>query len=101
MCSAPRADLPCHVVAVLLGPEPAPAVPEEPGSLRAEDSARRRIAVRHMDAGDLVVTVVGEARLAGEAGVYGRGGVTPLGQPAHRGRRRVVAVVAAHVEHPT
>src|SRR5438270_630933 len=47
-----------RVVAVLLGPEEAPSVAAQARHLRAEDPADRRIAVRDVRAGNLVVAVV-------------------------------------------
>src|SRR4051812_28918996 len=55
-------DLIRRVVAVLRGPEPPPAAVEQPRDLGAEDAARARVAVGDVDAGDLVVPVVLEAR---------------------------------------
>src|SRR6266446_9477961 len=53
-----REDFPGEVVAVLLAPEPTPAVLPHPWDLRAEDPVDRRIAVRDVHARDLVVAVV-------------------------------------------
>jgi hypothetical protein len=55
-------ELPGDVVAVLRGPERSPAVAEGAGDLRAQDAAPAGVPVRDVDAGDLVVAVVLEAR---------------------------------------
>src|SRR5207245_10738159 len=57
-----RKDLERHVVAVLLGVEHAPGAVERPRLFGAEDSVRRRVAVGHVNPGDLVVAVVLEPR---------------------------------------
>src|SRR5262245_52760535 len=83
-------DLPGEVVAVLLCVEPAPlaAVPQV-RNLGAEESLRAGIAVRDMDAGDLVVALV-RAEAAGRR-VERRRRIAPLSEPAHRlEARRVV-----------
>src|SRR2546430_14170555 len=82
--------LPGDVVAVLLRPEPAPAVVSKVRKLRAEDSVDRRVAVRDVRPGDLVVAVV-LAKTAARR-VAGGGGIAPLCQPADRLVVRIGAV---------
>src|SRR5262249_60866428 len=73
-------DLPREVVAVLLVPEQPPAVLERLRFLGPQDAADRRVAVGHVDAGDLVVALVVETVAErGEHVVLGRRRVTALG----------------------
>src|SRR5882724_6376231 len=90
-----REDFPGEVVAVLLAPEPTPAVLPHPWDLRAEDPVDRRIAVRDVHARDLVVAVV-LARPA-DRRVDRRGGIASLGEPADR--LRSTRVVDGDVEY--
>ena len=77
-------DLERLIVAMLLSVEGAPAEMEQPRQLGTQQAADPRIAVRHMDAGDLVVALVLEPAAAGEAGIDGRGGIAAQRQDAHR-----------------
>src|SRR2546425_1583537 len=72
-------DLKGGVVAVLLAPEPAPAVVEHVRDLRPQDSANRRVSIGNVDARDLVVAVV--LAESSVRGVEGRGGIAPFGEP--------------------
>src|SRR5215475_13066929 len=85
-------DLPREVVAVLLCVEPAPfAAAPEIRNLGAEQAVRAGIAVRDMDAGDLVVALV--LPEAAGRGVERRGWIAALGEPAHRLVGRVGVVL--------
>src|SRR4051812_9711117 len=77
-------DLPGHVVAVLLRVEDAPAGVERRRELRPEHAADARVAVRYVDAGDLVVALVLEALRAAQRGVDRRRHVAALRDRAHR-----------------
>ena len=57
-----RHDLERLIVAVLLSVEHAPAEAERPGEFRAKQAINCRITVSDVDAGDLVVPIVLEAR---------------------------------------
>src|SRR6266542_327560 len=89
-------DLPGEVVAVLLRPEHAPRAVERRRRVRADQARHRRVAVAHVDAGDLVVALVLEAGRAGQPDVDGGRLVASLAEPAHR--HRTVAVVVIDVE---
>src|SRR6266536_1708121 len=82
----PLQHLPRRVLAVLLRIEEAPAVLERRRHLRAEQSGGGGIAVRNVDAGDLVVAVVLEAGVldGAEAGIDGRQRISALGEEADR-----------------
>src|SRR6185437_9555161 len=88
-------DLPCEVVAVLLGVEPAPFVAAVPQirDLSPEQAFRAGIPVRDVHTGDLVVAFV----LAEAAGrrVERRRRVAALGEPPHR--LQACRVVLRHV----
>src|SRR5262249_8148113 len=75
-------DFPGDVVAVLLGPEQTPAVVTEARHLGAEDAVRARVAVREVDTGDLVVTLVLPEAAIGR--VERRRDVATLGEEADR-----------------
>src|SRR5262249_31094962 len=92
-------DLPGDVVAVLAGVEDTPAVVERVRTRGAEQAARRRVTVGDVDAGDLVVAVVLEARRALQARVDRRGRIAALGDDPE-GTVRRVRIVLAHVEEP-
>src|SRR5262245_22093847 len=79
-------DLPGVIVAVLLRVEHPPAEDERVWIPGTEDATRRRVTVRDVEAGDLVVPVVLEpvARDRADAGVDRGGGVAPFGQDAER-----------------
>src|SRR5262249_46950914 len=93
-----RDDLVRGVVTVLLRVEDTPLTLERARLLRAEDASRRRIAVRNVDSGDLVIAVVLEARGALQAGIDRGGRITALGEDPRRLLRRV-GVVGPGVEH--
>src|SRR5262245_2559249 len=93
-----RDDLVRGVVTVLLRVEDTPLTMERARLLGAEDASRRRIAVRNVDSGDLVIAVVLEARGTLQAGIDRGRGITPLGEDPDRLLRRV-GVVGPDVEH--
>src|SRR6266536_359929 len=86
-------------VAVLLRPEHAPRAVERRRRVRADQARHRRVAVAHVDAGDLVVALVLEAGRAGQPDVDGGRRVASLAEPAHR--YRTVAVVVLDVDGVT
>jgi hypothetical protein len=112
----PGNELPGVVVAVLLGEEDAPwrivvVSPSAPVAvdgregvriLGAEETADRRIAVGDVDARELVVTFVREARgvLVEERRVDRRRRVTALREEAHRRRGAGIGVVHIGVDRP-
>src|SRR5262249_21441679 len=91
-------NLPGHVVAVLLRIEDAPAFRERLRNLRAQNAGDARVAVRDMQASDLVVAVVLETARSGQARIDGCGRVATLRQDANRRRRARIAEVDSHVE---
>src|SRR5262245_37660948 len=91
-------DLVGDVVAVLLGVEDAPAVLERTLNLGSENAAVVRVAVRHVNAGNLVVAVVDEARAAEERGVDRRRRIAALGDDPDRLVGRVGVVLPGVVQ---
>src|SRR5689334_21196535 len=70
-----------RVVAMLLGVEPAPFRITKVRNFGAENATRRRVTVRYVGSGDLVVALV--LSEAAEGGVDGRRRVPALCQPAN------------------
>src|SRR5690242_12200903 len=96
---AGRKNFPGDILTVLLCVEHAPSVLERLRDLPAKQAVDPGVAIRDVNAGDLVVAVVLESRHARERGVDRRESIPSLRENAHRLISRI-RVVLADIEQP-